>query len=110
MDLQQLYKKLLEDSRVECPEARNKPRGLSVKTVRNINQMISSALNCAVEQRLIPGNPTKGRVLSKLEKKEMKILPPESLGTFFGEARRSGVFELYYTDPATGLRRGELLG
>ncbi len=110
MDLQRLYKQLLENGRVECTEARNIPKGLSVKTVRNINQMISSALNCAVEQRLIPCNPTKGCVLPKLEKKEMKILPPESLGTFFEEARHSGVFELYYIDLATGLRRGELLG
>ena len=110
MDLQKLYKHLLESGRVECTEARNKPKGLSIKTVRNINQMISSALNCAVEQRLIPSNPTKGCVLPKLERKEMKILPPESLGTFFEEARRSGVFELYYIDLATGLRRGELLG
>lgn len=110
MDLQQLYKHLLENGRVECTESRNKSKGLSVKTVRNINQMISSALNCAVEQRLIPANPTKGCVLPKLERKEMKILPPESLGTFFEEARRSGVFELYYIDLATGLRRGELLG
>ena len=110
MDLQRLYKHLLESGRVECTESRSKPKGLSVKTVRNINQMISSALNCAVEQRLIPSNPTKGCVLPKLERKEMKILPPESLGTFFEEARRSGVFELYYIDLTTGLRRGELLG
>lgn len=110
MDLQRLYKHLLENGRVECTESRSKPKGLSVKTVRNINQMISSALNCAVEQRLIPSNPTKGCVLPKLERKEMKILPPESLGTFFEEARRSGVFELYYIDLVTGLRRGELLG
>ena len=110
MNLQRLYKHLLENGRVECTESRSKPKGLSVKTVRNINQMISSALNCAVEQRLIPSNPTKGCVLPKLERKEMKILPPESLGTFFEEARRSGVFELYYVDLATGLRRGELLG
>lgn len=110
MDLQRLYKYLLESGRVECTESRNKPKGLSVKTVRNINQMISSALNCAVEQHLILSNPTKGCVLPKLEKKEMKILPPESLGTFFKEARRSGVFELYYIDLATGFRRGELLG
>ena len=34
MDLQRLYKHLLENGRVECAEARNKPRGLSVKTVR----------------------------------------------------------------------------
>ncbi len=110
MDLQRLYKHLLENGRVECTEARNKPKGLSVKTVRNINQMISSALNCAMDQRLIPSNPTKGCVLPKLERKEMKILPPESLGTFFEEAKRSGVYELYYIDLATGLRRGELLG
>lgn len=110
MDLQRLYKHLLESGRVECTESRNKPKGLSVRTVRNINQMISSSLNCAVEQRLVLSNPTKGCVLPKLEKKEMKILPPESLGTFFEEARRSGVFELYYIDLATGLRRGELLG
>jgi len=110
MDLQQLYKQLLENGRVECTEARNKPKGLSVKTVRNINQMISSALNCAVEQRLVLSNPTKGCVLPKLEKKEMKILPPENLGTFFEEVRRSDVFELYYIDLATGLRQGELLG
>ena len=110
MDLQRLYKHLLESGRVECTESRNKPKGLSVKTVRNINQMISSALNCAVEQRMIFANPTKGCVLPKLERKEMKILRPESLGIFFQEARRSGVFELYYIDLATGLRRGELLG
>ena len=110
MDLQRLYKHLLESGRVECTESRSKPKSLSAKTVRNINQMISFALNCAVEQRLIPSNPTKGYVLPKLERKEMKILPPESLGTFFDEARRSGVFELYYIDLATGLQRGELLG
>ena len=110
MDLQRLYKHLMENGRVECIESRNKSKGLSIKTVRNINQMVSSALNCAIAQRLIPANPTKGCVLPKLERKEMKILPPESLGTFFEEARRSGVFELYYIDLATGLRRGELLG
>ncbi|WP_325198949.1 tyrosine-type recombinase/integrase [Oscillibacter sp.] len=48
--------------------------------------MVSSVLNCAVEQRLIPSNPTKGCVLPKLERKEMKILPSESLGAFFEEA------------------------
>ena len=40
----------------------------------------------------------------------MKILPLDFLDTFFEEARRSGVFELYYIDLTTGLRRGELLG
>ena len=110
MDLQKLYKHLLESGRVDRIEARSKPKGLSVKTVRNINQMISSACNCAVEQRIIAMNPTKGCALPKLEKKEIKILPLDCLNTFFEEAKRSGVFELYYVDLSTGLRRGELLG
>ena len=110
MDLQKLYKHLLESGRVDRIEARNKPKGLSVKTVRNINQMISSAYNCAVEQRITATNPTNGCALPKLEKKEMKILPLDCLNTFFEEAKRSGVFELYYVDLSTGLRRGELLG
>ena len=92
MDLQKLYKRLLESGRVDRIEARNKPKGLSVKTVRNINQMISSACNCAVEQRIIATNPTKGCALPKLEKKEMKILPLDFLDTFFEEAKHSGVW------------------
>ena len=66
--------------------------------------MISSALNCAVEQRLILADSTKGCVLPKLERKEIKIFPAESLSAFFEEAQRNGVFELYHIDFATGLR------
>ena len=40
----------------------------------------------------------------------MKTLPVEQLTSFLREARESGVFELYYVELATGLRRGELLG
>ena len=40
----------------------------------------------------------------------MKTLTPDQLAAFFQEAKRSGVYELYYLDLATGLRRGELLG
>ena len=40
----------------------------------------------------------------------MKTLTADQLSAFFREARDSGVYELYYLDLATGLRRGELLG
>ena len=36
--------------------------------------------------------------------------PTEQLASFLHEARESGVFEMYYIELATGLRRGELLG
>ena len=72
--------------------------------------MIGSAYNLAIEQRLVTKNPTQGCALPKVEHKEMKTLTADQLSAFFQEARDSGVYELYYLDLATGLRRGELLG
>ena len=59
---------------------------------------------------LVTKNPTQGCALPKAEHKEMKTLTADQLSAFFREARDSGVYELYYLDLATGLRRGELLG
>ena len=110
LHLQQFYKKLLAEGRVERIEAQKQPKGLSAKTVRNIHQIISSALKLAVEQRLIARNPADGCALPKAERKEMQTLPVEQLTSFLREAKDSGVFALYYIDLTTGLRRGELLG
>ena len=110
LHLQQFYKKLLAEGRVERIESQKQPKGLSAKTVRNIHQIISSALKLASEQRLIVRNPADGCALPKVEHKEMKTLTADQLSAFFREARDSGVYELYYLDLTTGLRRGELLG
>ena len=110
LHLQQFYKKLLAEGRVERIESQKQPKGLSAKTVRNIHQIISSALKLAVEQRLIARNPADGCALPKAERKEMQTLPVEQLTSFLREAKDSGVFALYYIDLTTGLRRGELLG
>ena len=40
----------------------------------------------------------------------MKTLPIEQMASFLREARDSGVFEMYYVELATGLRRGQLFG
>ena len=109
LDLQKLYKKLLSGGRVERIESKKQPKGLSAKTVRNINQVISSAMDFAIDQKLITTNPTNGCALPKLEHREMKTLPAEQLASFLHEAKESGVYELYYIELATGLRRGELL-
>ena len=110
LDLQRFYKHLLDGGRVDRIEAKKKPKGLAPKTVRNIHQMIGSAYNLAMEQNLVSKNPTQGCALPKVEHKEMKTLTADQLSAFFQEARDSGVYELYYLDLATGLRRGELLG
>ena len=110
LDLQQFYKHLLDGGRVDRIEAKKKPKGLAPKTVRNIHQMICSAYNLAMEQKLVNKNPTQGCALPKVEHREMQTLTADQLSSFFQEARDSGVYELYYLDLATGLRRGELLG
>ena len=109
LDLQKLYKRLLSGGRVERIESQKQPKGLSAKTVRNINQVISSAMDFAIDQKLIVTNPTDGCALPKLEHREMKTLPTEQLASFLHEARESGVFEMYYIELATGLRRGDYL-
>ena len=110
LQLQKFYRLLLTEGRVPRIESEKQPKGLSAKTVRNINQVISSATDMAVRHKLILSNPTEGCELPKIEHREMKTLPAEQLGAFLREAKESGVYELYYLDLATGLRRGELLG
>lgn len=110
LQLQKFYRLLLTEGRIPRIESEKQPKGLSAKTVRNINQVISSAMDMAVRHKLILTNPTEGCELPKVEHREMKTLPAEQLGAFLREAKESGVYELYYLDLATGLRRGELLG
>ena len=92
LDLQKLYKKLLSTGRVKRLEAKHQPKGLSAKTVRNLHQVISSALDFAIAQKLIPGNPAEGCALPKLEHQEMKTLPAEQLQAFLREPGRAGCF------------------
>lgn len=110
LTLQKFYKNLLTEGRIPRIESEKQPKGLSAKTVRNINQVISSAMDMAVKHRLILSNPTDGCELPKVEHREMHTIHAEQLGAFLREAKESGVYELYYLDLATGMRRGELLG
>ena len=110
LDLQRFYKKLLTSGRLDRIESKKQPKGLTPKTVRNINQMISSAFELAKSQKLVLANPTEGCALPRVKYGEMKTLTADQLNAFLQEARNSGVFEMYYIELATGLRRGELLG
>ena len=102
LDLQRFYKHLLDGGRVNRVEAKKKPKGLAPKTVRNIHQMIGSAYNLAMEQKLVSKNPTQGCALPKVEHKEMKTLTADQLSAFFREARDSGVYEWVFPSPSGG--------
>ena len=101
---------MLSKGRVQRIESKNKPKGLKPKTVKNIHVFLSTAMDKAVTEKLISDNPVKYCVLPKQEHEEMKTLPLDKLNLFFEEAKKSGVYEMYLTEIATGLKRGELLG
>ena len=67
LELQKLYKKLLTSGRMDRIESKNQAKGLSPKTVRNIHQIIASAMKLAKEQKIIATDPTEGCALPKLE-------------------------------------------
>ncbi len=110
LDLQKFYKYLLEDGRIQRKESEKQSNGLSAKTVRNIHQVIMSALEVAKSQEIIIKNPAEKCSLPKKEHREMKTLNQEDLQKFFESAKKENMYELFYIDIITGLRRGELLG
>ena len=80
-------RKLMNKGRVERIESKDQPKGLSAKTVRNINQVISSAMDFSVAQKIISENPCKAVALPKVEHKEMQTIPAEQLQAFLKEAK-----------------------
>ncbi len=67
-------------------------------------------MDLAVAQKIILENPTNACSLPKMGHKEMQTIPAEQLQAFLAQAKATGVYEMYYIELATGLRRGELLG
>ena len=108
LDLQKLCNHLKSNGRIRTDHALPNP-GLSSKTVRSIHMMLSSCLEKAVAERLIPSNPAHGCSIPSKEKQEMKILPPEQIGKFLAEADRAGYLPMFFLELTSGLRRGELL-
>ena len=83
---------------------------LSASTVKHIHAVLSGALKQAVKERIIPFNPCDNCKIPKREKKEMNGLPQDKIGAYLDEAKRLGVYALFYLELTSGLRRGELLG
>lgn len=110
LDLQRLYGKLLKSGRIVRPEMVKDNPGLSSKSVRNVHNIISAAMDKAKAEKLISRNPADDCVLPERQHIEMQTLAADELQAFFREAKKSNLFEFYYTDLSTGLRRGEILG
>ena len=67
------------------------------------------ALDKAVEEKLIHGNPAAGCRLPPIKGREMQVLTQEEMRRFLIQAKAEGMYELFLLDLTTGMRRGELL-
>lgn len=70
--------------------------------------MLHSVFEWAVKDRLILRNPTEDCIAPKVQKIEMQILPPEHIKDYLDAADRRGLLPMFYLEPVTGLRKGEI--
>lgn len=108
IQIQTFYNQLKEKGRVD---SNGKPlfEPLSASTIKSTHNILSAALKLAVKERLIPFNPCDNCKVPKLEKREMKVLPQDKIAAYLEAARSLGVYEMFYLELTSGLRRGELL-
>ena len=77
--------------------------------MRSCHAVCQMALDRAVEEKLIHGNPAAGCRLPPIKGKEMQVLTQEEMRRFLIQAKAEGMYELFLLDLTTGMRRGELL-
>lgn len=109
IQIQRFYNDLHTQGRLDN-HGNRKYEPLSASTVKHIHAVLSGALKQAVKERIIPFNPCDNCKIPKREKKEMHVLPQDKIGAYLDEAKRLGVYALFYLELTSGLRRGELLG
>lgn len=103
-DLQSFYNNKLAGT---CKGQKKK---LSPTTVRYIHVIIKSALNQAIQNRMINNNAANAVVLPKKNKTEIIPLTQEEVIRFLEAARGDRLYALYLLEMMTGLRKGEILG
>ncbi len=85
---------------------------LSPKTILEHHRLISTVLNQAVKESLIPFNPAERTEKPKVQKKEVNYFQPEQIAAI-REALENEPFDwqvLVHMFIVTGARRGEILG
>ena len=102
-----MYNDLLDHGR-ERVSQKDKNPGLSGTYVHGVHVMLHNCLNRAVKERLIVRNPADDVIVPKIDKKEMKILPPEQVKAYLKAASARGVLPLFYLELTSGLRKGEI--
>lgn len=83
--------------------------GYNAKTVKHIHILINSALNKAVQIRLISENVNKLVILPKRQTYEAKVLSTEEVNRILDETREEKLYPIIVLIIHTGLRKGEAM-
>ena len=105
-DLQQFYAALKKNGR--CTNVAIYGPGLSDRMVRACHTTCHAALQKAVEEGLIPVNPSVGCKLPPKKAAEMQVLTKDEIRRFLIQAKENDFFEMALLELSTGLRRGEI--
>ncbi len=108
LDIQKMYNETKTSGRVQRYKDM-KDLSVSNRLVRGMHMVLHGCLDQAVREGLLTKNPTNDCKIPKLEKKEMKVIPPEQVRAYLKEAENHGVLPMFYLELTSGLRRGELL-
>ncbi len=106
-DLQQFYAKEKTNGRKIRVNVYG--TGLSDRVIRAIHANCRSALEKAVQERLIRVNLAIGCKLPPKKSQEMKVLTQNEVIRFLNQAKEEGYYELFLLELGTGMRRGEIL-
>lgn len=93
-----------------CKPTKQRPEGLSPKTVKNIHGVMHKALQQAVLIGSIRFNPTDACTLPRREKKELTPFDDEQITAFLTAIQGSRFETLLTVTLFTGMREGEIMG
>lgn len=83
--------------------------GMASASVRKMHNIISSSLNQALTNDMIPKNPAKAVTLPTLSQKEIKYFTEDEQKRFFEAVKGDTLYPLFVLAAHSGLRIGELL-
>lgn len=103
----EIHRLLLDEARDGKWEDADVP---SLRTVHHQHRVLSEALKYGVRQGWLARNPCELVDPPRAKKRIMRTLIPYEIKTFFGVAKNSPYYGIFFMAVNTGLRQAELLG
>ena len=83
-------------------------RDLSPRTIKNAHQCLYSAMETAVQLKMLPYNPCEHTILPKIETYNASVYTDPEIQAVIQAAKGTDIFLLVFLGLSVGLRRGEL--